>query len=199
LTSGTHKLARLRALTDAMAQIEAQQKERFKRGDNPIEADRDAAQLALTCIAEFFLDAGIKTKPIIRLLEEIVALSAGSRLSDMLTPAPTPHRPPDPPSLEGIKGRLAALMEYRQGSGITRKAAAAWVFRQVPLKMKQKLKLGRPSTVDSWMTKWGGDRGARPGDGREGYLHMRAILEQKRPTEPQLKGIMRALAGYVPH
>ena len=198
MTTGVQKLVALQGLADIMAQIEGQRRERIKRGDNPAEIDRDATQLSLTGIAGFFEAAGIESKPVIRLLAEIVALSSGSRLSDMLTPASTPHRPPDPPSIEAIKGRLAALMEFRQQGGLARKAAAAWVVRQLPLKMKQKLGVGKPSTVDSWLTKWGGKRGATSGAGREGYLHMRAILQQQRPAEPQLKVIIRVLAESVP-
>jgi hypothetical protein len=131
-------------------------------------------------------------------LSEIVAISAGSRLSDMLTPEVSSHRPPDPPTIDGIKGRLAAIMENRQRSGLGRKAAAAWVVHHLPATVKRHLRSPKPATVDSWLTKWGGERGATAGHGREGYLHMRAILTTRNPTEPQLKRVMEVIASYVP-
>ena len=62
LTKPLHELVALRSLSDGMAQIEAQHRERIKRGDDVGEADRDAAQLALTGIAKFFAAAGIEVK-----------------------------------------------------------------------------------------------------------------------------------------
>jgi hypothetical protein len=60
-------------------------------------------------------------------LSALSALTAGSNLPPMLAPAATRHRRPDPPSIEGIKGRLAAIMEFRQQAGLSRKAASDWV------------------------------------------------------------------------
>jgi hypothetical protein len=99
-------------------------------GDNPAEADRDAAQLALTDVVAFFLDHGIQSEPLVRLLSELAALSAGSS-----PPAATPHRRPDAPAIEGIKGRPGGIMEFRQQAGLTRKEAAKWVAGSVPSKM----------------------------------------------------------------
>jgi hypothetical protein len=64
--------------------------------------------------------------------------------------------------------------------------------------MKRQLGLATRATVDSWLVKGGGQRGTTWGSGREGYLHMRAILEDRRPTEHQLKNIIRVLVGSLP-
>jgi hypothetical protein len=146
-----HKLAALRRLSERMSEIEKQRRDRIERGDNPAEADRDAAQLALTDVVAFFLDHGIQSEPLVRLLSELAALSAGSSPAPMLAPAATSHRRPDAPAIEGIKGRLAAIMEFRQQAGLTRKQAAKWVAGSVPLKMRHRLGSVRPATVDSWL------------------------------------------------
>src|SRR5215203_5250031 len=101
-----HKLAALRRLGDGMRKIEHQRQERLKHGTDAAEIDRDSSQMALTGVAEFFEEVGIEAKPLLRLLAEMAALTAGSRLSPMLTPHSTNHRPLDPPTIEGIKGRL---------------------------------------------------------------------------------------------
>ena len=98
---------------------------------------------------------------------------------------------------EGLKGRLAAIMEFRQGAGLTRKAAADWVVRHAPAKLKRQLPLASRAALTSWLVKWGGDRGATPGAGRKGYLAMRAILEAQQPTEQQLKDVMGVLARML--
>ena len=193
-----HKLAALRLLGEGMSQLEKQHQQRIERGDDPAEVDRDTAQLALNIVVTFFLDHGIESQPLIPLLSELVAVSAGSRPSRMLTPARTGHRSPDAPTIEAIKGRLAASMEFRQQTGSTRKTAAQWVVRHIPLKMKRKLGLASATTVDSWLSKWGGERGATSGGGREGYLHMRTILQDRKPIEPQLKTIIGTLGRKLP-
>jgi hypothetical protein len=198
LAKNQHKLAALRLLGEGMSQLERQHQQRIERGDDPAEVDRDTAQLALTSVSAFFLDHGIESQPLIRLLSELVALSAGSRPSRMLTPAVTPHRRPDAPTINLIKGRLAAIMEFRQQTGSTRKAAGQWVVQHIPLKIRQKLGLASATTLDSWLSKWGGERGATSGEGREGYLHMRAILQDRKPTEPQLKKLVVALGRKLP-
>jgi hypothetical protein len=134
----------------------------------------------------------------VRLLSELTALSAGSRPSAMLRPAPTRYRRPDPPAMEGVKGRLAAIMEFRQKTGSTRKAASQWVARNAPPEVKRRLGSLSSSAVDSWLAKWGGERGATAGSGREGYLNMRAILDTRQPNEQQLKTILGVLAQSVP-
>ena len=101
----------------------------------------------------------------------------------------TPHR---------IKGRLAAIMEFRQQAGLTRKQAAEWVVRHLPPKMKRRLGSITSATVESWLVKWGGERGAASGNGREGYLSMRPILADQRPSEPDLKKIFDVLARSLP-
>jgi hypothetical protein len=88
-------------------------------------------------------------------------------------------------------------MEFRQRTGLTRKAAGEWIARNLPSKTKHQLGSGSRATVDSWLTKWGGQRGTA-GVGREGYLHMRAILTERRPTEQQLKKIIERLARSLP-
>ena len=193
-----YQLAALRLLRDGVSKIEKQRQKRIERGDDPTEVDRDTAQLALTGVIEFFLDTRIETKPLIRLLSELVALSAGARSPGMLVPAPTRNRRPDAPTIEAVKGRLAAIMEFRQQSGDSRKAAGTWVVQHLSSKMKLQLGLAKRATVDSWLVKWGGQRGATSGSGREGYLHMRAILRERKPTEPQVKRIIETLAKSLP-
>jgi hypothetical protein len=198
VTRRLHKLAALRLLGDALGKLEEQRQQRIDRGDNPADVDRETAQLALTAVVAFFLDYGIESKPLVRLLSELVALTAGSSPSRMLAPAVTRHRRPDSPAIEGIKGRLAAIMEFRQKVGLTRKAAGEWVVRHTPSKLRRQLGLVSRATVNSWLVKWGGQRGTTSGSGREGYLRMRAILEERRPSEQQLKTIMGGLATSLP-
>lgn len=193
-----HKLAALRRLNSGMAELERQRRQRIDRGEDAATVDRETAQVALTAVADFFHAYGIEAKPLVRLLGELAALTAGSAPSRMLRPAATRHRRPDAPAVEAIKGRLAAIMEFRQKTGSTRKAAAEWVVQHIPSEMKGRLGSVRRATVDSWLVKWGGQRGGRPGSGREGYLAMRAILEELRPTGAQLQKIMQALARSLP-
>jgi hypothetical protein len=82
----SHKLAALRRLSERMSELEKQRRDRLEHGDNPAEADRDAAQLALTDVVAFFLDHGIQSEPLVRLLSELAALSAGSSPAPMLAP-----------------------------------------------------------------------------------------------------------------
>jgi len=170
----------------------------IERGDNRADIDRDTAQLALTDVVAFFLDHRIEAQPLVRLLGELAALSAGSKPSPMLKAATTRHRSPDPPIIQSVKGRLAAIMEFRQKTGSSRRAAREWVARNIPSKTTRRLGSVTPSAVDSWLSKWGGERPATSGDGREGYKHMRAILESRKPTEKQLKLIMATLAESLP-
>src|SRR6266852_3815771 len=137
-----------------MGEIEKQRLQRVKRGDDPAEVNRDAAQLAMNGVVTFFLDYGIESQPLVRLLNELAALTAGSSPSPMLAPAATRHRRPDAPSIEGVKGRLAAIMEFRQQAGLTRKAAGEWVVRHIPPKMKRRLGSITSATVESWLVKW---------------------------------------------
>jgi hypothetical protein len=194
LAEKLHKLEALRLLGKSMHELETQRQHRIDRGDNPADVDREAAQAALSLVLAFFQDHGIESRPLARLLSELAALTAGASPSRMLAPAVTRHRRRDAPAIEGIKGRLAAIMECRQRAGLTRKAAGEWVVRHTPAKLKRQLGLDSRATVDSWLVKWGGQRGTAPGSGRAGYLHMRAILEQTKVTEAQLKKIMAVLA-----
>jgi hypothetical protein len=198
LAEKLHKLAALRLLGDALGTLEEQHQQRIDRGDNPADVDRETAQAALTGVVTFFLELGIESRPLVRLLSELAALTAGSSSSRMLAPAVTRHRRPDSPAIEGIKGRLAAIMEFRQEAGLTRKAAGEWVVRHTPSKLGHQLGLVSRATVNSWLVKWGGQRGTISGSGREGYLHMRAILADRRPSEQQLKTMMGGLARSLP-
>jgi hypothetical protein len=193
-----HKLAALRELSAGMDELEKTHRHRIERGDNPADVDRETAQAALTNVVAFFLDHGIETQPLFRLMSELAALTAGSSPSRMLAPAVTRHRRPDSPGIEGIKGRLAAIMEFRQQAGLTRKAAGDWVVRHIPSQMKRQLGSVTRAAVDSWLVKWGGQRGTTSGAGREGYLSMRAILEAQKPTEQQLKAIIEVLSRSLP-
>ncbi len=188
-----HILAALRSLGDQMRKLEQQRQQRSGGSGNGAEADRDAAQMALTAVASFFLDHGIEAEPIFRILRELAALSEGSSPSLMLSAAPRLHRRPDSPVLQLIKGKLAAIMEYRQTQGMTRKQAAQWVVRHMPAKLAAQVGSVTSSAVDSWLTKWGGNRGANPGCGREGYLSLRRILARLRPSEADLKRVFAGL------
>jgi hypothetical protein len=192
------RLAALRQLGRRMGAIETQRQQRIKDGETPPEVDRDAAQLALTDVVTFFLDYEIESEPLVRLLNELAALSAGASTSAMIAPAPTRHRRPDTPAVEGIKGRLAAVMEFRQQAGLTRKQAAEWVIRHLPPKMKRRFGSISWATVESWLVKSGGESGAVAGSGREGYLSMRRILVDQRPTELDLKKTFDVLARSFP-
>ena len=189
-----HKLAGLRQLGEHLSQIEQERLRRIGKGDDRAVADRDAAQWALTVVADFLLDQRMQAKPLNRLLADLVALSDGAKPSRMLTQAPARHRRRDSALIENFKGRLAAVMEYRQKTGSSRKAAGEWVVRQLSPTMKRRLGASTRAAVDGWLGKWGGVRGASPGDGREGYLAMSAILAARRPTEGRLKRVIVALA-----
>ena len=122
-----------------MSVIEAERQQRIKSGDDHAQADRDAAQLALTGLVTFLLKHGIESGPLVRLLNELAALTEGSSPSALLSPARTPHRRPDPPAIEAVKGRLAAIMEYRQKAGSSRKEAREWIVRNMPPAMSARL------------------------------------------------------------
>jgi len=185
-------------LGDWMSTLETQRQIRIDRGDKPAEVDREIAQLGLSGAMEFLLDQGIETKPLMRLLSELMALSAGAMPSDMLAPTVTRHRRPVAPVVETIKGRLAAIMEFRQQAGLSRKLAGKWVVQHASSNMKRKLGLASGATVDSWLVKWGGQQGGMSGSGREGYLRMRDILKDKKPPEAQLRKIIEKLEQSLP-
>jgi hypothetical protein len=86
------------------------------------------------------------------------------------------------------------MLEYRQLQGLTRKATAEWVASHLPKEWARSFGSISPRSVDSWLEKWGGDRGAISGAGREGYLAMRTILVDHSPTELGLMKILLALA-----
>ena len=191
------KLGALRLLGETLDTLERRREQHIARHDDAATVDRDTAQLALTAVVAFCEGHGIQSQPLVRLLGELMALTAGASPSPMLAPTATRHRRPDAPMIEGLKGRLAAIMEFRQEAGMTRKAAADWVVRHAPAKFKRRLRLASRAALDSWLVKWGGARGATPGAGREGYLAMRAILKERRPTEQQLKDVMGVLARML--
>jgi hypothetical protein len=116
----------------------------------------------------------------------------------MLQPAATTHRRQDPPAIAGIKGRLAAVMEHRQNAGLSRKDAAAWVARRLPPRMRDRIGSVKPSTVDNWLCKWGGDRAVEQGSGREGYVSMSRILRDRACTESELEVIFDTLLRALP-
>ena len=153
------KLAALRLLDEGMIAIEAQRQAAIEGGEKASQVDREAAQYALQGVVRLFMEQGIEAQPLVRLLSELVALSAGSKPSPMLAPARTHHRSPDAPIRELVKGRLAAVMEFRQKAGSTRKAAREWVVRNMPPETTRQFSV-TAATVDSWLVKWGGERGA---------------------------------------
>jgi hypothetical protein len=188
------RLAALRMFGESMVRLEQGRQEGIAQGHDDLGVvDREIAQQALTGVVLLCLELGIESSPLARLLAAVDALSSGSRLPSMLVPVKIRHRRRDAPALEAIKGRLAAIMEFRQQAGLTRKAAGAWVARHVPAALKRQLGAVTGSAVDSWLVKWGGERGATLGAGRDGYLCMRAILGSRRPTEPELDKVLMAL------
>jgi hypothetical protein len=193
----SHKLAALRLLSYGLSKLEKRHQERIERGDNPAEVDRETAQSALNGVLAFFQDYDIEAKPLVRLLSALAALTAGANLPAMLTPVSMRHRRPDPPTVEMVKGRLAAVMEFRQETGLSRKAASEWVVRNLPSKVKRELGSISPATVNNWLARWGGQRGTA-GDGRDGYLHMRTILRGRRIPERELKKLLQLLDKALP-
>lgn len=193
-----HKLAALRILSEGIAKFEDIREQRITAGHDLVEVDRDTVQMALTCVVGFLDDCGVESGPLARLLGDIDALSNGSSPSRMLAPAATRHRRPESPTIEEVKGRLAAAMEYLQQTGMARKAAAAAVVRLMPPALRRRLKSVGVGAVDCWLVKWGGDHGAEPGSGREGYLHMRAILAQHRPSRQTLQKTLKAIERTLP-
>src|SRR5215813_12759414 len=61
-----------------MAELERQRRQRIDRGEDAATVDRETAQVALTAVADFFHAYGIEAKPLVRLLGELAALTAGS-------------------------------------------------------------------------------------------------------------------------
>jgi hypothetical protein len=197
LANRRHKLAALRHLEESMAALAMQHQRRTHLGEDPAVVDREIAQLALTGVGAFFHECGIESRPVVRLLAELAALSAGSKPSRMLAPTVTRHRRPDPPLIEAVKGRLAAIMEFQQQSGLTRKDAGEWVARRISSGMRHRLGSATRAAVDSWLVKWGGKHGPRS-SGREGYLHMVDILSALKPDEQNLKKLIAVLAKSLP-
>lgn len=184
----------LQRLNADMQALEQHHHERLTAGDAASAVDRDTAEQGLARVVDFFLDHRLESQPIYRLLGALAALSAGASPPAMLRPAKTRHRRPDAPATEIVKGRLAAIMAYRQRSGLSRKAASTWVARNTPAKMQQRLGANSSAAVDHWLLKWGGTRGATPGAGRESYLAMTTLLHKLKPDEARLKRIIGALA-----
>lgn len=191
-------LEALRRLGDGLEKLEWQHQKRIDRGDNPADADRETAQAALNEVATFLMDHDIESRSLVRLLGGLAALSAGSSAARMFTPAATRHRRPDAPAIEGVKGRLAAIMEFRQSAGLGRKAAGKWVVEHMTPELKGRLGRVSRAAVDSWLVKWGGPHGTTSESGREGYLAMCKILKTHTPTEKQWKKVMDALVKSLP-
>jgi hypothetical protein len=103
--------AALRLFRESMARLEQQRQQEIARGDDPGVVDRDIAQHALTGVVSLCVEFDIESSPLARLLAAVEALSSGSRLLPMRVPLKTRHRQRDAPALEGIKGRLAVIME----------------------------------------------------------------------------------------
>ncbi len=192
-----HKPKAFRLLAEGMSELQKQHQRRIQNGEDPAFVDREVAQCGLTGVVAFLQECEIETGPLVRLLAELVALTAGSKPSRMLAPTTTRHRRPTPPMIDAVKGRLAAIMAYQQQSGLDRKQAGSWVARHLPPEMKRLLKSNSRAAIDSWLSRWGGSR-TPSSPGRDGYRHMAVILSTKKPTEPQLKKIIQVLAKSLP-
>jgi hypothetical protein len=191
-----HKLALLRTLDAGLNHFEAIRTKAIADGEDEAEANRDAAQRALTFIAMFLQELDYESGSVGRVVADLAALEQGSKPSRMLMPRITPHRALDAPLIETIKGRLAAIMEYRQRE-LSRRDAAAWVLRHLPGAAQGKLKVNKPGTIDSWLTKWGGRYGTAS-VGRVALFGMRSLLEQLKPNEQGLKTVLVRLARSLP-
>jgi hypothetical protein len=187
----------LQQLNASMIRLEEERLRRVEERQEPAAVtDRETAQKALNVVVAFFLDHSIESTPLVRLLSALSALSAGSRLPNMFEPLPASNRRPDSPGTEGIKGRLAAIAEYLQRSGKSRRAATRQVVELLTL-TNAPLPKPTSATVDSWLVKWGGNRGAKDGAGREGYLAMRSILKDTKPSADQMKRIVKIILGHL--
>jgi hypothetical protein len=188
----------LQSLSEALAEIENRRARAIEQSDaNAAELNRDAAQAAVTELVVFLESCGIDSRPLALLLSELVALTGGSS-SRMFTPAASRHRRSDPAMIEGMKGRLAAIMEYRQQAGLSRREAGEWVVRHIPDAIKRRLGSPTRATIDSWLVKWGGSRGFTRSAGREGYEAMWTILKARKPSERQLIRVMIGMEKMLP-
>lgn len=182
-----------------MRDLEATRQERIAGGEDPANVDLSTAEAELAHVLDFFMDHSIEADALHGLLRDLAALSRGAAPSRMLLPRKISHRRPDSPIIENIKGRLAAIMEHRQDAGLTRKQASAWVVRHTTPQMHKILGATSPGAVSAWLQKWGGEIGATLGPGREGYLAMREILRNIKPTEPQMSQLTSSsLSKYLP-
>lgn len=197
MTATMHKLAAFRLLSEELGALEEQRLQQIEKGEDAADTNRAAAQMALTGVVSFLQDHGVESRTLVLLLSDLAALSEGSRPSRMLQPAKTSRRPPDAPGLEALKGRMAAMMEFQQERGLTRKAAREWVVRNAPAPIKQALGLRTGATLDSWLVKWGGQHGSAS-SGREGYLSMRMILHSQKLNEHGLRLVLKALTKSLP-
>jgi len=86
-------------------------------------------------------------------------------------------------------------MEFMQERGLSRKDAAHWVARNVPVEVKRCIGPISARVVESWRAKWGGRYGTK-GSGLEGYRRMLEILTARSPpaSESSLISVMAALA-----
>lgn len=188
----------LEMLNDILCRYERDRVAILATGEDETSINLLASQYTLAAVTTYLHEQNVETRALTRLLSDLGALSAGAQPSAMLAPRPSTHRRPVPPSIENAKGRLAAIMEHRQRSGLSRKDAARWVVGHAPSSLKQKLGLKSPATVDSWLLRWGGDRGSEKGGGRSGYEAMRAILIATNPTEKGLSDMMKSLDRSLP-
>ena len=142
-----------------MSELETLRQQRIQNKDDFAVTDREVAESGLAAVVTFLQECKIESGALVPLLADLAALSAGASPSPMLAPAVTQHRRPDAPMTENVKGRLAALMEFQQRAGMTRRAAGEWVVRHIPAKMKSHLGSPTRATMDSWLAKWGGKKG----------------------------------------
>lgn len=188
----------IQSLDERLREIEQQRNARIAAGEDRAHVDREAAEEGLGRIILALEYLGVETSPVIGIIADINAISSGSTPSAMLTPLPADRRRPDSPSIENFKGRLAAIMEHYQRCGLTRKEAAVRVVRHTPSDLLRKLSLKSPATVDSWLLKWGGERGANIGDGRKGYEETRYILLTNNAPESKLPDALKSLDLILP-
>jgi hypothetical protein len=196
-TNNRHMLAAVRTMGAGLRRFEKSRNARVAAGEDVAEASRDAAQSALTLVVMFLQDYGYESASLTRLVADLAALEQGSKPSRMLSRRVVKHRSTASPTIETIKGRLAAIMEYRQGMGVGRLASRKWVFDCLSRAMREKLKINSGSAVDRWLVTWGGQYGTSS-PGRSGYDAMRTLLEKHRPTERALKKAIKGLAKSLP-
>jgi hypothetical protein len=129
--------------------------------------------------------ADVKLDPLRRLLDALVSVGR----VPMLAPRNTGGRPPERPSRERMKGRLAGVAEIRFRCGSPLDEACEWVAKNIPKELAQKMSPKRPigsSTIKDWRKLYSG-AGGEPGMARNAYRNAIELSDALAMTSPQLR------------